>query len=218
MKVLIAEDELTSRAMLRAALSKMGYECIVAADGRDAWEVMQHPDAPQLAILDWMMPEIDGLELCRKLRSQERDNPLYIIILTSKAERGDIVKGLDAGADDYIAKPYDFNELNARVNVGKRILELQVKLNEREKLKGVIEMAGAVCHELNQPLQSVLGFAELLLHRITTDDDKYEIVMKIKNEAERLGRLTRKIASITRYRGKDYIPGSRIVDVDKSSQ
>lgn len=218
MKVLIAEDEFTSRAMLQAALSKMGYVCIAAEDGREAWDLLQHPDAPQLVILDWMMPEINGLDLCRKLRGQERDAPLYIIILTSKAERGDIVRGLDAGADDYIAKPYDFNELNARINVGRRILELQARFNEREKLKGVIEMAGAVCHELNQPLQSVLGYAELLLHRLAEDDDKYEMLVKIKNEAERLGRLTRKIAAITRYRGKDYIPGrSRIVDVEKSS-
>jgi phosphoserine phosphatase RsbU/P len=216
MKVLIAEDELTSRAMLKAALSKMGYECVVAADGREAWEVLRHPDAPHLLILDWMMPEMDGLELCRKLR-ERKDNPFYIIILTSRAEKDDIVRGLEAGADDYITKPYDFDELKARINVGRRILELQAELGDAEKLKGVIEMAGAVCHELNQPLQSVLGFAELLLHRITKDDDQYETVIKIKKEAERLGRLTRKIASITRYRGRDYIPGSRIVDVDKSS-
>ncbi len=95
------------------------------------------------------MPEMNGPELCQKLRTQERPAPLYLILLTSKSEREDIIEGLEVGADEYITKPYNNEELRARLKVGQRILELQSALIQKEKLQGVLEMAGAVCHELN---------------------------------------------------------------------
>ncbi len=218
MKILIAEDDLTSRTLLKAVLRKWGWTVTAAADGRQAWEALQEKDAPRLAVLDWMMPGFDGPELCRRLRAQEGEKPLYLILLTARGERGDIVRGLSAGADDYIAKPYDNEELRARIDVGRRILRLQEALVRKEKLQGVIEMAGAVCHELNQPLQSVSGFSEMLLMDLPADDPNYQSLKMIKEGIDRIGSLTRKIMRITEYRTKEYLGGkSKIVDIEGAS-
>ena len=130
MKILIAEDDFTSRSMLTAILKKWGYDPVVTEDGMAAWDALQKPDAPRLVLLDWNMPGLDGLEVCRRLRTKETPNPPYVILLTGRGEKGDIVRGLEAGANDYIAKPYDNAELQARIRVGQRMLELQAKLLE----------------------------------------------------------------------------------------
>lgn len=131
MKILIAEDDAVSRRVLQATLTKFGYEVVVAEDGAQAWNLLQLDDAPRLAILDWMMPEIDGVEICRRLRSVPNPTPSYLILLTAKSTKEDIVIGLDAGANDYLIKPFDRAELRARVQVGAHVLELQNKLAER---------------------------------------------------------------------------------------
>ena len=128
MKILIAEDDKTSRTMLTHTLGKFGYDVISACDGKEALKKLQEADAPKLAILDWMMPEMDGVEVCRSIRTLETDRPPYVIMLTTKLEKEDIVAGLEAGADDYLAKPYDPAELRARVEVGCRIVEMQAQL------------------------------------------------------------------------------------------
>ena len=218
MRVLIAEDDFTSRSILTVILAKWGYEVVSAADGDEAWAALQKPDAPRIALLDWMMPGMTGPQLCRRVRGRERAEPLYIILVTSKSDRQDIVRGLDAGADDYIAKPYDNEELRARINVGRRILDLQAELRSQEKLQGVLEMAGAVCHELNQPLQIVSGYSELLLTDLSESDPRYATLKTIKEGIDRMGALTRKINNITKYKTKDYLGGkSKIVDIDRSS-
>lgn len=131
MRVLIAEDDRVSRRVLMAALEKFGYEVVVAADGAEAWAVLQMEDAPRLAILDWMMPEIDGIELCRRVRALATATPPYLILLTTKSGKQDIVAGLNAGANDYLTKPFDQAELRARVQVGAYVLELQGNLAAR---------------------------------------------------------------------------------------
>ena len=133
MRILIAEDDAVSRHLLEATLTKWGYEVISATDGLQALGVMSQPDAPSLAVLDWMMPGLDGAEVCRRARSLGTDRLLYIILLTAKGRKEDIVQGLTAGADDYIIKPFDRSELKARINVGERILRLQAELAARVK-------------------------------------------------------------------------------------
>ncbi len=117
--------------MLETTLSKWGYTTIVARDGELALHALQKDDAPQLVILDWMMPNMDGIELCKKLRENPEKQSTYIILLTAKSDKKDVVMGLDMGADDYITKPFDRNELRARVRVGARIIELQQSLADR---------------------------------------------------------------------------------------
>lgn len=130
MRVLIAEDDATSRTILQSILFKWGYEVVVAFDGLQAWQILQDKDSPSLVILDWVMPMMDGIDVCRKVRLAETpERPKYIILLTGRDSKEDIVKGLDAGADDYITKPFDNEELRARIQVGRRVVQLQMDLN-----------------------------------------------------------------------------------------
>jgi len=131
MKILIAEDDEVSRRLLKKSLLRWGYEVVTTENGRDAWSILQRDDAPRLAILDWMMPEMDGTEVCRRIRQSQTSAPPYIILLTAKSSKADIVEGLVAGANDYITKPFDREELLARVRVGVTVLELQQSLAER---------------------------------------------------------------------------------------
>jgi len=217
MKILIAEDDLTSRNVLEAILTKWKYKVISTCDGKEAFDALQVKNAPQLAILDWEMPGMNGLDLCLKLREQQRRDLLYIILLTSRGESEDIIKGLEAGANDYVAKPYNHAILQARVNAGRRMVMLQNEMHKREKLQGVLEMAGAVCHELNQPVHCVSGFSEILLMDLDPNDPNYDTVKNIKENSDRIGDLTRKIMNITRYYSKPYLK-SKIIDIDQASQ
>jgi len=134
MQILISEDDFTSRIALTGVLQKNGYEVAVTVNGAEAWDVLRQPDAPRLAILDWMMPEMDGLEVVRRVRTLESDRPPYIILLTARDEKADIIVGLEAGANDYLAKPFDAGELRARVEVGRRLVELQDALCESREI------------------------------------------------------------------------------------
>jgi CheY-like chemotaxis protein len=130
-RVLIAEDDATSRRLLQVTLQKWGYEVEVYGDGHDAWQALQRDEAPQLAILDWMMPGIDGLEICRRLRALPQQRVCYAILLTTKDQKDDLAEGLSSGADDYMIKPFDPRELKARLQVGIRLLSLQQALAGR---------------------------------------------------------------------------------------
>ena len=140
MRILIAEDDLTSRRILSVVLKKSGYDVVETADGEEAWKVMQQPDAPGLAVLDWMMPGMDGLEVVRRVRAIQSTRPPYLIMLTAKGEKADVVAGLDAGADDYLAKPFDLRELQARVGVGARIFRLQRVLARAARTDSLTEL------------------------------------------------------------------------------
>lgn len=131
MKILIAEDDLTSQLMIKSIVARAGYDPIVTGDGLSAWEILSKPDAPKIAVLDWMMPGMDGTEVCRKVRELKSDGPAYLILLTSRDDKKDIVNGLKAGANDYIVKPYDAEELQMRIGVGRKVVELQSLLAGR---------------------------------------------------------------------------------------
>ncbi|MDF7823366.1 response regulator [Pontiellaceae bacterium B12227] len=128
MKILIAEDNAFSRTLLKKTLTKAGYEVIAAENGDVAWEILQQDDAPKLALLDWMMPGISGIDLCRKIREIDSAIPLYMILLTAKSDKEDVLEGFAAGADDFIKKPFDSGELLARIQVGRRLVEQQALL------------------------------------------------------------------------------------------
>lgn len=132
MKVLIAEDDLTSRLVLQNSMARWGYDVLSVPDGNRAWEELQKPGAPALLVLDWEMPGMDGIDLCRKVRAGESGHPCYIILLTSRSDTEDLVAGLEAGANDYVGKPFVAAELRARVDVGRRFVELHQQLQVSE--------------------------------------------------------------------------------------
>jgi two-component system, cell cycle response regulator len=136
MRVLLADDSGTSRILLRSALQRWGYQVVLAEDGAEALDILSQPDAPPMAILDWVMPEMTGPEVCRRIRQTHRDLYTYILLLTSKHTKNETVEGLGAGADDYIVKPFDELELEVRLRCGKRIVDLQMDLLQaREELR-----------------------------------------------------------------------------------
>jgi len=129
-RILVAEDEITFRHMLKTFLTKWGYQVVVASNGSEAWKVLQGEDRPRLALLDWMMPNMDGVEICRAIREKKPDPFIYLLLLTSRDQKQDVVEGIEAGADDYLIKPFDPPELRARIHAGERIIELQDRLRE----------------------------------------------------------------------------------------
>jgi phosphoserine phosphatase RsbU/P len=131
MEILIAEDDAVSRRLLELFLTRWGYDVIEAKDGLEALEILNRENRPAVAILDWMMPGMDGIELCRRVRENQKMSPTHIILLTARNGKADIVQGLAAGADDYVSKPFDRDELHARIQVGIRMVELRRKLAKR---------------------------------------------------------------------------------------
>lgn len=127
-RILIADDDNISRAVLAGVLKDRGYEVLEAVDGAGAWAAMQEPDAPRLVILDWLMPEKDGVDVCRLIRENVKSDPPYVILLTAKDDEKSIVEGLDAGANDYLTKPFRAEELRARLSAGQRMIEIQADL------------------------------------------------------------------------------------------
>jgi sigma-B regulation protein RsbU (phosphoserine phosphatase) len=169
-RILIAEDDLVSRRLLEATLVKWGYQVTVTCDGAEAWQALQQEDAPSLAILDWMMPGLDGVTVCRQVRERKGRPYTYIILLTAKGSKEDIAAGLDAGADDYVNKPFDRRELRSRIKVGERVVALEQHLARK-------------VDELEQALSQVRQLKSLLpicmyCKRIRDDGDYWH---KIEN-------------------------------------
>lgn len=159
MRILIAEDDLTTRTILKTILTRWGFQVESVDNGTEALEVMKRPDAPKLALLDWMMPGMDGLEVCWEIRALGRTPPPYLLMVSARRQPGDIVSGLRAGANDYLTKPYDNEELQTRLELGKSMVALQERLLQREdELKAaglrIKELHGLfpICQDCRKPL------------------------------------------------------------------
>lgn len=184
MRILIADDDITSRTVLARVLSKEGHEVEAVVNGAEAWRVLRTPGAPELVILDWMMPEMDGLEVLHRVRAIETEKPPYILMVTGRWEKADVIAGLDAGANDYLAKPFNLGELRARIAVGGRMVEMQaalVKSREalahhasHDPLTGLLNRR-AVLDRLNQELSRVSRNGESLAVGMC-DIDHFKVV------------------------------------------
>ncbi len=166
MQILVADDDITSRIAVRRKLMQLGYDVVMASDGPEALAGLLAPGAPALAILDWVMPGMEGTEVCRRIRAARAGQPLYIILLTSKDGKEHIVEGLDKGANDFISKPFDPDELRARVRVGQRVVELELSLAEK-----VRTLENALTHI--KTLQGILPIC-MYCHKIRTDKQVWE--------------------------------------------
>lgn len=174
MRILIAEDDSATRMLLERQLKFFQHETVVTQDGTQAWEALQKPDAPRIAILDWNMPGLTGVQVCQELRAPKAALPIYVIMLTSHAEREDIVVALQAGANDYITKPYHIGELQARIAVGVRTVELQ-------------EALAAKVHELEEAAKREIRMHELMpicawCRKIRNDDNYWQTLEAFLSE------------------------------------
>lgn len=225
MQILIAEDDLTTRKVLETLLARWGYDVVTVGDGLAAWELLRSEEGPRLAILDWMMPGRNGVDICREIRLRQvvQDRYLYIILLSSRSTKEETVIGLEAGADDYIAKPFDPPELLMRVRVGQRILDLQAALVAAKEslhylamhdtLTGIFSRR-AILERLDEELKravrqnSPLAVAMLDLDHFKLINDTYghqagdEV---LKECAERIRRIMRPYDSLGRYGGEEFL-------------
>ena len=158
LRIVVAEDDTSSRKLLQHLLTKWGFDVRVAKNGLEAWEILQSEDVPTVAILDWMMPEMEGTEVSRRVRQLNLKHYVYIILLTAKSDSEHVVEGLRCGADDYISKPFDRGELQARLLVATRIITVQKELNDtKERYQNLVENSTAlICtHDLEGRLLSI---------------------------------------------------------------
>ena len=181
-KVLVADDHLVTRKLLQATLTKSGYEVIVVEDGQQAWQALKQESDVRLAILDWMMPEMDGVEICRKLQKEHKSSLYYVILLTAKEGTENITAALQAGANDYVTKPFEKAELLARLKVGERIIDLQKELTQAQKLESIGQLAAGIAHEINTPIQYVgdnIQFMQEAFQDLSNVLKEYDEVLEI---------------------------------------
>jgi two-component system, cell cycle response regulator len=222
-KILIADDSIVSRHLLEATLRKWGYEVMVACDGAEALGLLQREDAPALIILDWMMPGMTGVEVCRRIRLRDSEPYTYILLLTSKSQKEDLIEGMEAGADDYITKPFDQNELQVRLRAGIRLVELQTQLlKAREELRDQATRdsltrlwnRSAILGELGRELARATRESRPL-GVVIVDLDHFKLINDthghlagdavLREAARRMQNSIRQYDSIGRYGGEEFL-------------
>ena len=217
MKILIADDDNITRLLLSSALTKLGHEVHEATNGREAWDAW-HGGGFSLIISDWMMPDLDGLEFCRRIRAERRADYTYIVLLTSRSGKTNYLEAMTAGADDFVTKPFEKDAFAARVRVAERILrlhanlraantDLEQRVSERTAeletaLRAKEEFLSRASHELRTPMNHILGFAQLL-DMDPLDPGQRESVEQILTSGARLMILIDRILAISQSRPDD---------------
>jgi two-component system cell cycle response regulator len=222
-KALIADDDPVTRRLLDRMLRQLGYDTVLCADGSTAWEVMQSAGAPALVVIDWLMPGMDGIELCQRIRARANVPYTYVLIVSSNADRTDIVSGMNAGADDYITKPIHPEELETRLKAGRRVLELQsALLRSREQLRD-LAMRDALTGLLNRG--AIVNALESEILRVEHDQHDTAVVLAdldrfkaindrhghlvgdhvLREAADRLSTAVRASDYVGRYGGEEFL-------------
>lgn len=223
MKILVADDSEMTRMILQGRLTQWGYEIISARDGYEAWNILQKKGRPRIILLDWMMPNMNGIDLCKKIRKHIKEPYIYIILLTAKKGKQDLIEAMDAGADDFISKPFDPHILKVRLRAGKRITNLQDELiAAREKLRiqathdsltqlfNRAELMNMMARELSRSRRdnSSIGILMIDIDFFKSINDTHghlvgdEILIKL---AEQMRQCTRRYDTIGRYGGEEFI-------------
>jgi len=216
MRILVADDDAITRLTLTSLLTKRGYEVVTAVNGDEAYKLLQQDDAPRLAILDWMMPGLDGLELCRKLRESGRAAYTYVVMLSGRREKQDFIAGLDAGADTYVSKPFDIDELHARMRAAQRIVAHQEELRNKaheDELTSTFNRAGII-EILRRDLTHAQRDAKPL-SLLMVDLDKFKNVNDthghlvgdavLREVSKLLGSRLRTYDALGRYGGEEFL-------------
>ncbi|MCD6535163.1 MAG: response regulator [Deltaproteobacteria bacterium] len=215
-KVLIVDDNKLNLTLIDVILRRDGYETCLVLDSQTVLSVVES-FAPDLILLDIDMPVLSGLEVCQQLKESEKLKDIPVIFVTGNTDDDIIKKAFAVGGHDYVRKPVNQIELLTRMHAVNARVELIEHIKYEEKLKGILEMAGTVCHEFNQPLQVISGSAELLLLESADDAPGRDLAETIVDQALRMGTINSKLMKITRYEKKHYIGNSTIIDLEKTS-
>ncbi len=216
-RILLVDDDENALRVVSEKLRSEGMDVLIATGGQEGIDKAKQ-ERPDLVITDLMMPEINGYAVARAIREDVSLVCTPIIMLTAQSQVDEVIKGLAMGADDYIVKPFGLQELLARVNALLRMRDFQIKSMEAERMKALLEMAGAAAHEINQPLTVIMGYADMIQKRMEKQDQFYEFVTSIYKNSLRISEIIKKLQSIRRYESKPYIGNVNIMDFDGSSK
>jgi len=214
-KVLIVEDEKDTSFILDKLLTKNGYEVVIAHNGQEALELLKN-FMPRVILADWTMPVMDGLELCNILKADEKYKLIYFIMLTARASLKDRITGLDVGADDFLVKPIENQELLARIRTGIRIHNLQNELKNIEHDKAIIEMACTIGHKINNPLSSLIMSVQNLQEELDSKKkaEFKEDLIVIKESIERIKVLANDLTHLQNPEMTDYTGANKMLKLD----
>lgn len=213
--ILVAEDDGISLQFVEGMLTDAGYNVQTARDGLKCLEKVAEI-APELIIMDVVMPHMDGIEACRRLKAEASFRQVPVIFVTGNTDDKTLEAAFKAGGSDYVRKPVSRVELLARVHTALAQRRMIQKQTEEEKLKSVLETAGGICHELNQPLQYVLGSVQLLMLDVPPDGEIHSQLDAIRSRVEQMGEIMHKLTEITRFRTRKYVGNRDIIDLKKS--
>ncbi len=214
-KILIVEDEKDTRFILDKLLTRNNYEVASAINGEEALEVLK-TFTPKVILADWTMPVLDGIALCNILKGDEKYKAIYFIILTARSSLKDRIMGLDIGADDFLVKPIENQELLARIRSGVRIFNLQSELRNIEHSKAVIEMACTIGHKINNPLSS-LGLSLKSIEHELNDAERAKVsddLKTISDSAERISKFVQELIHLQNPKVVDYTDENRMIKTD----
>lgn len=216
MTILVVEDEPITCNIIASILSKAGYIIKTASNGLECLDSLEegHPD---VILMDVKMPVMDGIETCRRINADPDLSGIPVVFVTSSTDDQTLEAAFDAGGRDYLRKPINPIEMLARLRLMRDLQQTHRKRLEAEKLKGVLETAGGVCHTLNQPLQYIMGAIQILIMDLPPESKMYTQLEAIREKVEQMGKITRKLSEITRYRAKAHAGGQYILDIDDSS-
>ncbi len=214
--ILVVDDDPVTRKLIGKFLAQEDFRVETAPDGETCLKEITGI-SPDLVLLDINMPGLSGIQTCKLLKQERELAEIPVIFVTASTEDETLKQAFKAGARDYVRKPVNRIELITRIEAALEHKMLMEKMLEEEKLKAVLETAGAVCHEMNQPLQFLQWSSEALMSEVPKDSDTYKEIETIKYNVERLGKITRKLMTITKYETRDYVRGEKIIDIDKAS-
>ena len=221
MNVLIADDSMLIRRLIEAAVTDRGHETISVEDGAAAWTAFER-EHPSLVILDWQMPELDGLEVCRRIRTSPWTRDTFVLVVTGRIEGDDVVHALDAGADDYLFKPFTPPSITARLEIAeRRIAANEARWAAEEALANAQWMAGigqtalAIQHEVNNPLAALLGNVQLMLMDDALPTDVRELADDMLTQARRVANVVKRLSTLEAPKTVEYLTGATMLDLSE---
>lgn len=221
MKVLVADDSVLIRRLVEAAVTDRGHEPIAVADGAEAWKAFER-EHPPLVILDWQMPELDGLEVCRRIRTSEWARDTFVLVVTGRIEGDDVVNALDAGADDYLFKPFTPPSITARLAIAERRISAnharwaaEEALANAQWMAGIGQTALALQHEVNNPLAALLGNVQLMLMDDNLAPDVRELGEDMLAQARRVANVVKRLSQLEVPTTVEYLTGATMLDLSE---